>query len=749
MLIEKKRLICVIKTQINENFGFIHFVNFLFLGIITNWWFREGKLIGNVDIYYHFDKFGEFTQRFSNYSSIRGGGQNYATQVPGSFVTFFNWIINWITKDYLTSQKIYFIFINLCIFYSIYFFLVQLLKIERINQNRVIILFVCYLITFNPYLAFVWVRLQTNLFSLCWMFLTIGILLSSINNVKSLNKNFTLFTVISFFVGWTNGVQPPIFQIWIYTFIIVALYYSIKLGSVYQTFVFILKCSLSFLVTNLWWIYAFLNYVFKNSLQNIDTLSSQYNVYNLIVGTSKHLSLINLSRFIGDFAWFEDYLPNIFSYRTSVFFLLANSLNFVLILAYMILVSRRRKYQEIKNGDRFWFGALLTFLILSAGAHPPFGSIYLFFSDHIFALGLQRAPWQKFTMFLLLPFSFLTYKSIQFVVMLLRQVNNSSIKSYLTLTVFSLLIPISFLTVSGHMFNLGKGDYGFHETNNFGFHLETPEYINESIRYLNKQLDKDYGDIVLLPASKIQAYEWGYGAPVDLIVTSSIKSGVITPEYGEGTSSRMDIQESNDQMLLLLENGKLREFVKVANQRNVKYILNRRDFNLKFYAGKNKPDSDDSYTDLLTGFDDLTLLKSVGKWDIYKVNNSVDLVENIDHTRPKENSSLVKGGDLNFKRILPSLITLESNQEFHTIRLNEYNDSEWLALTINKSNQIRLYKNNNSNPTYQDNFGNNYKVNGDFKNLVLFYYPSFITYFLFFIAIGFVSIVSFRGRKEH
>jgi hypothetical protein len=110
---------------------------------------------------------------------------------------------------------------------------------------------------------------------------------------------------------------------------------------------------------------------------------------------------------------------------------------------------------------------------------------------------------------------------------------------------------------------------------------------------------------------------------------------------------------------------------------------------------------------------------------------------------------LIKGGDLNFKRILPSLITLESNQEFHTIRLNEYNDSEWLALTINKSNKIRLYKNNNSYPTYQDNFGNNYKVNGDFKNLVLFYYPSFITYFLFFIAIGFVSIVSFRGRKEH
>lgn len=720
--------------------------------LITNSWFSQDKIIGNVDIYFFNDKFGEFLQRFSNYSSIRGGGQNYATQIPGSAITLFNWIIQNLTNNLLITQKIYFIFLNIAVTFSIFFFLKKIQDTENIQTNNFLIFFVTFLITFNPYFSFVWVRLQSNLLSVSWVFLSFALLIDAINKRGNYRSNLVFFTLLSFLIGWTNGVQPPIFQIWFYTFLIIGIYYGIKLKELKKSFTLILWFIFIFLITNLWWIYPIIDYVKNNNLYNSEILASQYNIKDLIFGTSKFLSFLNISNFIGDFAWFEDYLPAIIPYRTSSFYLILNSAQILIIYMYIFEIFLKAKRKIYYNTDIFWFALLLIFLLLSSGAHPPFGNLYLYFSENIFALGLQRAPWQKFTLFVLVPLSILTLRSILNLFSYIGKVKANHVQVYLKTIILLSLLPVTFLTASGKMFNLGVGNYGFHEKNGFGFHLETPEYVFESIKFLNDQIEKDFGDILLLPASRAQAYNWGYGGPVDLIVTSSIKSGVITPEYGEGTSSRSDIQELNNQLFKEIGEGRLDNFVKYAQELNIKYIINRNDFNLKFYSGDFKPGNRNEIHNLLIGSQNIEFMKSFKEWDIYKIQNGKNLIEMYRVRNNLDLEIISYFGKVEFHRKIPSLIYVEPGISTGILELNEYEDRNWIAFGLNLKNRIGFSKLDRANYRANENsiFSNYFLVKNNYENIVIIYFPSFVTYILLILSIlnAIFAIRNFKKGKN-
>ena len=771
------------------DYGFI----FLF-ACLSLIWFREGNLINNVDIAWPFEPERSFVERFHLFQEQRGGGGFYGTLIAGAPFAAMIYFFSGFGTGIIVTQKLVFVFINFIVGVVVYKYVYMLWERKYPKNLRFIAILASYYAMYNLFFAFTWVRLQLNIFSLCWIISSLVIAMIASEKVEILdktkkNQSVRNWILVCFFFGWTNGVQIPIFYIWVITF---SLIFIIRIFSGHLEFRVAVKKYSSFMsifmLTNLWWIIPTVFYVQTNGLFSPSKLNKTYDTENLAKFVSEQTSLYNVSRGLGDFAWFSGYWPQVDQLLRGSFWVFSLAgITIMIFLTFRHTILNHMPDKNVIIIFLIYFGAL----ILSTGFHRPFTLLYSTLFDLVPGFSLQRAPWQKFGFFVLfgqllfLP-PIYNYMSHLFGYWT-KQPNQINKNLMIKVSVILMLIPSTLLTLQGKMFSLGYGDRGWHETHNFGFHLEYPRYIFSLSEYIN-----DYhkmNNILLLPDSGSNAYNWGFGGPAD-ITWQLFDAGLISLNYGEGLLSSAFREEDVTGIYKSMYEQDEMSLTNQLKDNNISAILLREDFAYQFinnpYFEKIDPNYEKSnlyYKEILDNNRQIfSSTKKFGNWTLYEIKKEYTK-ENIVLRNAVQSISFKEV--YNIDKFSPSLryITWEGlnrNNQPLVLELSELKDNGWIAvsnsgklLSSRESHfQVPLIKElilvtrimieQNFNQRFKqlirfsDERGQSYKNNlfligetGNSKQYVLIYLPTYVSQFVSVFSVFITVILLYRRKREH
>lgn len=525
------------------------------------------------------------------------------------------------------AQQIEFTVINLLISLSALYLLKSHFAIYSTWHFSITAIFVALIQTWSPYLAFVWVRLQTVVFALIFLQIALALLVRFYNSTLHFRGFLIRFGFLSIALGWSLGTQPPILVTVSVVFLLLVSsfsYFQARNNTCsWQCTVKLLGFSiLLYCGFNLWWIYPLFQYSIRNDFFSKTVLQENFDVKSLVFFTSEPTSIFNSLRQLGDFAWFEGYWPQLQPWLISAPYVLAS-----LMVPFILVIGISKLTMADHNFNTFAIMAgsliLIISIFLTLGSLGPTGEIYKWSLDNLPLFSLQRAPWQKFTLLMWLFSPALLFYSL---INLRLIANNGGYRKAIPLvTSFILFISIMFSPMSlvsrGEMFSKSwsKAD-GYHENNNFGFHLKIPKYIYDASDYLSgKSLNSD---ILLLPDSTSNNYNWGWGAPWD-VTWQTVRAGIGLRSYGEGIlpPSAKFYEGIIEETYKDLSRS---DFSQAANRMEtlgISKIVVRNDFKRSFIRGSVLKTKDqgkaDAWNQILKEADIWSEIENFGPWTIY------------------------------------------------------------------------------------------------------------------------------------
>ena len=673
--------------------------------LICLMWFKGGFIINNVDLSWPVEYDRNLIERLSVWQEQRGGGGGFGTIIPGAPYAFLIYISSLLNFGFIGTQKVVFVLTNFILGLSIYFSL-KILWGKNKSNIRIPSLIASFYGMYNLYFSFVLVRLQQNVLSLSWIMLSTAIVFSIFRDLDSKKNNFKSinilrWTIISGLFGWTNGIQPPIFYISMISLIFYVTIFWLYSRQNYKTyFSLYIKLIVYFTIVNLWWIIPMTYYSFVNNLFDSETLNDRYSTKYFAQVVSEKTSPSMVSKGLGDFSWFEGYWPDVDPLLRSSFWQIA--LNALTVVIFILMYTAIKN--NIKNLEMYLiFVTYIVTLILSIGYHSPFNYLFGTLFDYLPGFNLQRAPWQKFTMFvvssqiLLLPIVYM------FVIGKSKNIIKISRNRNLLATVILLLItlPLTFLTLQGKMYSFGSGSRGWHEVNGFGYHLKYPEYIIDASNYINSQ--HKMNNVLLLPDSDSNAYRWGYGGPAD-ITWWLLDSGVLYPNYGAGLLS-VDFEEQKlDNLYSSIKKPNSKSLICAMNDSDVTAILLRNDFNYSF-LGNSKLSRDipiemryEYFKEIMSDKRDVFSKQSFEEWELfelkpeYRKQNIYLTSYNQKYINCFNNFGISKSSsNYSLQKISPSiriLRVLESKsiaKPIDRLVLNEAYDKNWIGFSLKET----------------------------------------------------------------
>ena len=504
--------------------------------VATRFWFIDDYLITNVDLDYPLDPVSNWLDRIGVWYQTRGGGTTAGSVVLGAGMYFLP-AISHVIGGYSYGQFLTFATMNLALSLGVVYFIVSVTGVYKTWARVSASFFVSIAATYSFYLAFTWVRLQTANFILLFTLILFGATTRYILGRSSLPRFLFVVALSSLATSWSLGSQPPLMTI------LAGLYLSyaavlVYLGAVWRTRAIgkslagLVAGTVGIGITSIWWFLPWLLYVNDNNLFNSEVLNTTYEIRKLLATATVDMSVSNSWRGIGDFAWFAGYWPQIDPWLESPILVF---LSFLLpVTAGYGLLKASRSPRRAASLVGFWFVAAAIGVLLSTGILGVTGAAYEWAVTNVPLFNLQRAPWQKF---MILPWIGLILPLYFGLLGVMRSLNGRSVRtiqarSALALAAATIIVlPGTWLTVTGQMFSKGWGEEGWHETNGFGFHLDVPDYIFSASDSINSKYRDS--DVLLLPESSVQAYDWGYGSSHD-VTWLTLKTGVVAPNYGEG-----------------------------------------------------------------------------------------------------------------------------------------------------------------------------------------------------------------------
>ncbi len=617
---------------LSQNRLFTYFAIFIVNIFTTSTWFVNGYTITNNDLAYPIYPRDEFLERLSLFSQQRGLGTFLGNNLAGSpqrlvELTLFNFFPNY-------AQQIEFTLINILIGLSTAYLLNSFFNVYESKYTSLVCLLICFSQTWSLYLAFVWVRLQTIIYALIFLQFALALLIRFFGGSLRTKKIIFRLSLLSISLGWSLGTQPPILAIVFTVYMLLAIFLGIfqakaNLISLRQTFRF---SSISLVIyggLNLWWIYPLLKYSVQNNFFNTSRLQENFDVKNLVFFTSIPTSLFNSFRQLGDFAWFEGYWPELYPWLSSTPHVIVS-----FILPLLLLFGVTKLVFEQKSFHTFAISLSSLFMLFAIfatlGNLGPTGKIFNWALDNIPLFSLQRAPWQKFTFLIwlfspaLLFYSFTKLRLLKLKLMSGSTISNLAIVAVLVSFVFG---PAS-LIYRGQMFSKAWNNLdGYHERNNFGFHIKFPSYVLDASDYLSQ--NSDNSDILLLPDSTTNNYVWGWGSPWD-VTWQTTRAGIASRDYGEGllppnaNNSQRLISDIYDDFSNYDYDGAAQKMQSLG----INKVLVRNDFNRNFVRGSAltpKLDQDvvDAWNQLLLKARIWTNIRNFGAWRIYELNTEM------------------------------------------------------------------------------------------------------------------------------
>lgn len=296
---------------------------------------------------------------------------------------------------------------------------------------------------------------------------------------------FYIFIVVIFLVGINENISHTIAIITFGVLYLILTKKNIKIisNNINKAFLlFILLCLISSYI----WIPIFANALdLDGSATVYGVIDKNSNYLSVLVNSSKHGVLHSL---IGTNFPFSNSLDYFGEYKKSIHSIAA--LIFLASVAIFSLVNTGNEYEK-----RFWLISILVFIFLAKGVGSPFGNLNSYFFELSSYLGMFRAVYYKFYIFVLLGFSVL----LSFGVVSLTTAPKNNLKKILMALVIASLIIRGYPFLSGAII---QSDYK----------LSVPMEYVELIKFLDES--PKFQNVLALPASPNGAgniSEWSSG----------------------------------------------------------------------------------------------------------------------------------------------------------------------------------------------------------------------------------------------
>lgn len=446
----------------------------LFTLVIISIWFYDGVIIAGGE-----EGFSIFNNRpimpLNGYWEEIGTGFANPTNLGRIPISYIVAIFSSLGMEMWLIQAIYFFTLILVGIISFYFMLIELFA-NVLKKNKYIFLIGSFFYFLNLYsLSQIWARFLYSHMT-AWALLPLFLLLL-IRFVKRRSAVDLLYFIASSSFLSLAFMQPAfVLTIW-FPAVLWTVVYCIQNKKKRRKIIYgFLTTLLTWVITNIWWIYP---YIILSKSAFLDRLTTQSSIDSLR-GVSQYfpseqIFLLKQSFGFGELSpWYNFYSHNIIILISVVIFL---------IVCFGIAHAREKnKY--------FFLVLLFAGWFVSKGTNPPFGEeFYSFLFDKIPQFGILRNSYEKFGLVFVLAYT------IFFVIGIQRISKRITILVLFPLT-FSLLLILNIPLVSGQVFEMNK--------------VKIPQYYQNTNAFLtNEKNDKRILLLPMLPGDGID-YKWGY-----------------------------------------------------------------------------------------------------------------------------------------------------------------------------------------------------------------------------------------------
>lgn len=569
----------------------------------------------------------QFFIRHFTWDPVLLAGSDYSMRLAGLYTfTASQALLKAVGLPLGVVERIYFIFWYALTGFSMYYFICAFAKEKNIKASIIQVSGVIFYMI-NFYQLHIWmIARKPELSGAITIPFVLGLMIRAFRGEVSNLKVIGYMAVFSL-LGCGMGLNPPVLGIFIMSVVAIFLFrifYDLccKSGKtqIATDFKIVFLVTGIFILTNLYWILPTANYVIQSGYTDVTKTDDVFALKSLLETTSRHNSFLNVLRMYGDANFFDGYkgelyLPFFHLYQTNRLLILFSVMFSV--LAFAGIVSSRNRYALL-------FGLItIVSIFLSKGIHPPFENIFFWLFRHIPGFWVYRAPWQKFGLLITLGYSFLASLTVGEIYSFFKnRLTINPPRRKLMIPPLAYVIAIVLLIIGyNYAFIFGKMIPTTEERKTLpGFHQKYPHYLFEARDWVNSM--KGQFNIILLPDDKANAYEWGYGGAYD-ITLKIFNKGLVFRQYGEGMSPPHSLDKVYQSFVSSLYKKTTPFGSRILSMLGVRYILHRNDF-IYDWAGDN--DSPDFIRSCLAVQQGIRLVKTFGKWDFYKVDDSLPMI---------------------------------------------------------------------------------------------------------------------------
>jgi len=534
----------------------------LLLGLIPLLWFKGDNLITGTDVDFSPYPQERFFERiYTWYPRILAGTDrsNNTASLPyiGTSVLFSS-----LGFDIQVVEKLTFVSWFLMTGLAMYFLISVILCGENGSWIQVAKFSAVLLYMVNYYNVFLWVRLQLAVAALVFFPVFFGLLIGVTQKRFSLAKSLFILSLVSFICG-PMGIQPPLLFAMFLSFGLYTLVYSLyqikrkEYKEVLNSFLYLTLFVFIFFLTSGYWTLTLLRFIFDSGYADAGYGADVYAIEGLLVWTSSVTSFLNVFRLFGDAPWYsgwggQSYSPEFLPYTKNFVLILLSFILPIIVFVPLTIYKYRKKFLVAF----FSFLTLLS-LFLSKGTHSPFGDVFGWLIKNFPLFWIHRAPWQKFTIIVVLSYSILGGLSVGLCYTWLKEKLDLRDKCkyfhlFYIFIVGLFILSFNYVFVLGKMFPSKEGDIGYHQKYDLGFHHKFPDYIEESRDFINSQ--EDSFKIFLLPEDRTTVYDWGYAGSTD-VVNVALKKTTLASQYGEGFSPPQSVEKVYSKLVEYIYKG--------------------------------------------------------------------------------------------------------------------------------------------------------------------------------------------------
>lgn len=459
-------------------------------------WFEQKHIVVGLDSGYPVDFVGWFSQRVYTWLGSQNFGVDMSSEAGIVPYNMFPAIVSYLGASLYNVQKIVFI---------IWFFLISLSMYSLVRyffpepKHWIIRITAVIFYVFNLHLFSFWVQGEQPILSSYVILPLFTLILYRFIQKETTPFRTAIYLNLAYLFFGSGGMRgfPLIAPVMLVILILIIFFYAIRRKSEgFNYFSKFIPLSIySLILFALCNAYFLLPFITSFSLQ----YSSQVTIAGGISGAidwakfiSTHTSFLNVFRLQGDNNWYSN--PHIYSnnYLENIFLIIGSFIFPIMAFSASFFVKVRRERIIVV----FFMILSVVALFFSAGAHPPFGAIYVAMMEIIPGFAAFRSGFYKFIPAVYLSYSILIGISLYYICTRFRY------KGILAVGFFILLLAYNF-----PYFQKGNSDFN----KPFSTMVEIPEYVLQFAKMKNNS--EDIGRTLVVPPPGIyslKTYNWGY-----------------------------------------------------------------------------------------------------------------------------------------------------------------------------------------------------------------------------------------------